>query len=845
MKKSYSKIAKAVLYCVLLFSFVFAPVDFSLLVNNAQGDEDIEYISGPVTWGTGETHTFNKDVTVTSSAFLTIEPGVTIKFGEKSDGKPINFLVNGIISANGTHDLPIKFTKDDPSSGFVLTFDNSSNAPLLLRYVEVMDGGGHYEIPHQANAGKIKFTNSALAQETYDIIYYPAVDHKKGKVHFENSRFISCGYADARTSMVINGSNKDKNLLEIANSNFEFGLNHTAVISKMTCLLDDNDECKSKLFLKNNWYGDPSGPNTNDDPYKIGGKIEGEYYKLSGWRTKTLIADPVIIIPGITGSAEVDGVWEMDPNLHSYDDLLEAFERNGYIRNVNLFEFPYDWRKSNVETAMGLGSKISEILQNQHVSKIDLVSHSMGGLVARHYIQNNPYAGFLVDQLITLGTPHLGSPKSYLKWEAGEGFISLFDKIAKWYFKREAKHNGYNDIFSYIRGAIPSVSELLPIYDYLYDVEENRMRDYPNENYPQNTFLNNLSNPESVAKLASINFVNIIGNLGNENSTIGEIKVVPSTIEGKWEHGMPEKFEEDETFGLVYVNGDETVSYESSTGVSADKTPEINSSHRKLPTKAQCIVISELTALTEDECSYEDNPDIDNILGFNVLSPVDIQVVNSNNERVGKDFATGQIVNEIEDAYYSGFGTINEMITIPNPDGEYQIIARGTPWKEGEDGTYTIEVSKITEDGDSPEGASEVTLPISGTAVEDQDYHFAVKVDNQAVGDDQLQLVPEEAVTTDSIIADVNGYWEAGQIKNYNLWRTLLIKLVDIKRHEEIRERFPEGSSGYNRNKAMIIRDVDFLVEGLTQLDEKWIDEEARTSLIESLQDFKKTFSHS
>ena len=51
-------------------------------------------------------------------------------------------------------------------------------------------------------------------------------------------------------------------------------------------------------------------------------------------------------------------------------------------------------------------------------SKIKIIAHSMGGLVSRRYIYNNPGT---VAGLVTLGTPHQGSPLAY------EGqFVSFF-----------------------------------------------------------------------------------------------------------------------------------------------------------------------------------------------------------------------------------------------------------------------------------------------------------------------------------------------------------------------------------------------------------------------------------
>jgi hypothetical protein len=40
--------------------------------------------------------------------------------------------------------------------------------------------------------------------------------------------------------------------------------------------------------------------------------------------------NPVIIIPGIMGSAKKGDVWLIDPILHTYDDLVATLEANGY-----------------------------------------------------------------------------------------------------------------------------------------------------------------------------------------------------------------------------------------------------------------------------------------------------------------------------------------------------------------------------------------------------------------------------------------------------------------------------------------------------------------------------------
>jgi hypothetical protein len=79
---------------------------------------------------------------------------------------------------------------------------------------------------------------------------------------------------------------------------------------------------------------------------------------------------------------------------------------------------------------------------------------------------------------------------------------------------------------------------------------------------------------------------------------------------------------------------------------------------------------------------------------------------------MGKNFVTGETYDEIPGAYYTGYDTKNEFITVPNPeDGEYRILTQGT----GE-GEYRIEAVKITEGANPGDVAKESTATFTGTA---------------------------------------------------------------------------------------------------------------------------------
>ncbi|OGH88629.1 MAG: hypothetical protein A3J93_00855 [Candidatus Magasanikbacteria bacterium RIFOXYC2_FULL_42_28] len=408
-------------------------------------------------------------------------------------------------------------------------------------------------------------------------------------------------------------------------------------------------------------------------------------------------SDPVIIIPGVMGSEQKNGEWVIDPIFHTYDNLVDTFVANGYRLGYDLFTFPYEWRQSNVDTAFQLKEKIDEVKENCQCDKVDLVGHSMGGLVARQYIQSDDYIQD-VDQLIFLGTPHLGAPASYLTWEAEEFGVNIEDNLKESFFSREAKKSGYMDIFDYVhREPIASAQELLPIYDYLKDKSTGQMRAYPN-NYPVNPFLEELNANIDRLFNSGVSIFNIVGNLDTSN-TINTIRVVDSPIKPVWEDGFPDGYDGTTAdLGLELGDGDDTVPLRSSRYVSAYnndlRTVVYNSGHRNLPTEAEKIIIGQLSDINDPvEVNHSYFPNV-KILLIKILSPADIVVIAPDGKRVGKDFNTGEEFNEIEGAFYSGFATDNEYITVPNPlDGEYKIQAQGT----GDGGEYTIVASYVSD----------------------------------------------------------------------------------------------------------------------------------------------------
>ncbi|KKW30375.1 MAG: hypothetical protein UY74_C0043G0019 [Candidatus Kaiserbacteria bacterium GW2011_GWC2_52_8b] len=421
---------------------------------------------------------------------------------------------------------------------------------------------------------------------------------------------------------------------------------------------------------------------------------------------------PVIIIPGILGSAQHNGEWLIDPITHTYDNLIDTLAVNGYEKEKNLFTFPYDWHKSNIDTAVLLKQKIDAVKAICNCNKVDLVAHSMGGLVARWYIQSPNY-DHDVRKIIFLGTPHLGAPEDYLMWEGGQlAATSVTNNIENVIIQHEALRAGYQNAFDYIQQTpIFSVRELLPIYNYLENTGSYSAArpDYPSQ-YPRNFFLENINAHTSDLLSLGIQVSNFVGELTG-STTVERIKVIPPGSifsAGQWPDGYPENFGNlftDE--GLRLGLGDGRVPISSASYLNQNLIT-FEADHSKLVTAAEGDIFKSLTGTNADQLITGKNVTNLKMLLFEIRSPADIVIVAPDGKRAGKDFLTGQEFSEIPDAFYSGFQTDNEFVTIPNPlDGEYKIITQGT----GLGGEYTLATGVITDSTSTEIFFSGQTLP--------------------------------------------------------------------------------------------------------------------------------------
>lgn len=115
-----------------------------------------------------------------------------------------------------------------------------------------------------------------------------------------------------------------------------------------------------------------------------------------------------------------------------------------------LFVFPYDWRRSNKDSAAALKEYMGCIQKFYPGTQVDIVTHSMGGLVARRYILDNQN-DHLVRKLISIATPWLGAAKAIDALENG----NFMTGISQTLFAPPAR-------LKTMVGSFTGASELLP-----------------------------------------------------------------------------------------------------------------------------------------------------------------------------------------------------------------------------------------------------------------------------------------------------------------------------------------------------------------------------------------------
>lgn len=155
------------------------------------------------------------------------------------------------------------------------------------------------------------------------------------------------------------------------------------------------------------------------------GWIPGSDHTLLGNRPSDQGRDTIVALDAVRTVAVKYGVYKplLDALSADYSEyqvagLPERRTAGGCdlaqaSADPRLFVFAYDWRRSNVQSAVDLRGYIGCIQRLYPGAKINVVAHSMGGLVLRRYVLDAIAGGYEhhLRRVITIATPWLGAPK--------------------------------------------------------------------------------------------------------------------------------------------------------------------------------------------------------------------------------------------------------------------------------------------------------------------------------------------------------------------------------------------------------------------------------------------------
>jgi pimeloyl-ACP methyl ester carboxylesterase len=139
--------------------------------------------------------------------------------------------------------------------------------------------------------------------------------------------------------------------------------------------------------------------------------------------------NPNIQVGDIFRTLATGGNWGLSmagwANGDIYQDFIDFMKCQGYTENDRFVQggngwfnvFPYDWRGDPAANAVLLANKVQDVLQRTGASKVILIAHSQGGLVARSFIAgqyqdaagNAFTGGSRVAAFIDIATPWLGT----------------------------------------------------------------------------------------------------------------------------------------------------------------------------------------------------------------------------------------------------------------------------------------------------------------------------------------------------------------------------------------------------------------------------------------------------
>ncbi len=528
--------------------------------------------------------------------------------------------------------------------------------------------------------------------------------------------------------------------LGVYTNNSEFVFKRTSVYDNISFgVLAFSSEI---LDFTNIWWGDKTGPlNEIENPKGKGNAIYGDVLFIPFLKSKPTKNVPLIIIPGITGSylyKDYDDEKEIWPNVeklvfninkdsflddlaldslgkenkdfpmrvgdiirnarldtllvkqdsHIFDYFIDYFLNNGYEEGKDLFVFPYDWRFSNVDTAMLLNDKINQIILDTGVEKVDIASHSMGGIVTKTFIRD--FGNQKLNKVVFMGTPHLGAPKGAKALLYGDDLD--IDFLGKSLLNQER--------LKFISQNMPAIYELIPSRKY-FSVGSGYLKilggdiDFMNYEESVNFLFSKEINQPLYTKAdilhSSIDDIDF-GDIDVSN-VVGCGKGTISRLDIRLKVGI-KRFTLKKDFDLSFTDGDTTVPLVSANGVDvSDKYFVNNISHGEMPSSGSIPELAYKIIKDEDTSTFSKDDSVCTPIEGDILSkhsPIDLHIYDEDGNHAGPD-EYGNIENSIPGVVYE---LIEDKAFVYLPKGkDYRIEGSAT-----DNGDFDLAIKNVSGD---------------------------------------------------------------------------------------------------------------------------------------------------
>jgi pimeloyl-ACP methyl ester carboxylesterase len=568
-------------------------------------------------------------------------------------------------------------------------------------------------------------------------------------------------------------------------------------------LFHNGNKIDNQILINSNrrptdfWIGNPVRLSTSHVWTSINVK------KISVYSILDIIPEKekVVILPGFGGSWDVNAVlggtagnnWQIPSFVKEYDGIINSLKAASYEEGKDFYVFPYDWRKNLDDLATDLNEYI---LANKIADKkINLVGHSMGGLVARTYLQkyNNPN----LNKVIMAGSPNKGIVDAYSIWEGASAGESVWWQKTLLEIASEVNRKIGETKIEAVRRIAPSVKDLMPTENFLIANSISKPWD---SLIWKNLFLSG-KNIEVTTFLPKL----ISGASDEYNSRSAMNVEEPSAkekLQGLWADGKPTK-----TNTYLYSLGDGYVNLNSAQSL-FDKKLDLSGGHGDVISKKENVVkiLTELGIATESAVGSESETK-KNVFVAKLNSPGKLHVC----YLTVCDSALG-LVFETE-----------KMIIVPGYNNEkYSIIVDS----KGETGVYELMVGEIDENG--------VWKELNGklSSVTQKDNYFYDGVSNlltadQGTTDRNISIFWPKKIKLDEIndlrekiLHDLDKNIKKKDIAEFDLnlkkWRALDflvvskgIKETDEEKHTEQSKYLTKGPNYYAASLSEMLSEIE------------------------------------